>query len=272
MDNQRYSQLVLGLCLFGLVVTSQAVERSDIGLSGTEGLSLTVGLEYESGDYGTPYTTDVWRVPVGIDYVQGRLSAGVSTAYLNAKSTGTVTVSSSGSRMNRIATTSSTTVSSASGLGDVDMYASYRLPSANETEISYHVTGRIKLGTADKDKGLGTGENDYALEAGLITKFAELYLYGNLGYQIVGDSATVNYDNVWYANAGATYPLANQRSVGAMLEMSQAATPGFAAPVQATLFYNVGLAQQRELYFYVLLGLSNGSPDSGVGVNLTIKL
>jgi hypothetical protein len=272
MDNQKHSQLLLGFCLFGLVVTCQAAERSDVGLSGTEGLSLTVGLEYERGDYGTPYTTDVWRIPVGIDYVQGRLSAGVSTAYLNAKSTGTITVSSGRSRMSRVTTISSTTVSSASGMGDIDMYASYRLPTANEAEISYHVTGRIKHGTADENKGLGTGENDYALEAGLITKLAELYVYGNLGYQIVGDSATVNYDNVWYANAGTTYPLANQRSVGATLEVSQAATPGFSAPAQVTVFYNLGLAKQRAVYFYVLLGLSNGSPDSGVGVNLTTKL
>ena len=271
MERRKKIHMLLGVCLLGLAHANYADERQDIGLSGLEGLSLTVGLQFESGDYGTGATTDVWRVPVGIDYVKGRFSAGVSTSYLNAKSTGALIVSSSMTRMTKL-TTSTASVSSASGIGDVDMYASYELPKASGSNISYHVTGRFKLATADENKGLGTGENDYAIEGGLITKYQKVYLFGNLGYQINGDSPTVNYDNVLYANGGVTYPLDTERSVGSFLEVAQAATPGFDAPAQLTLFYNQGLEKQRELYFYVLLGLSNGSPDSGAGVNLVMKL
>ncbi len=269
MECHNCLKYILGVCLLVLTGTSFAAERSDIGLGNLEGLWLTVGLQYESGDYGTGANTDLWQVPIGLDYVKGSFSAGISTAYLNAKSSGAIIVST----MTRMTTVSgSASVRSASGIGDVNMYASYQLPNTTGSDTTFHVTGRMKLGTADENKGLGTGQNDYAVEAGLITMMEKLIVFGNLGYQISGDSATVNYDNVWYANAGTTYPMDAARSVGAMLEVSQAATPGFDAPAQLTLFYNQGMDKQRYLYFYVLLGLSDGSPDSGVGANLIIKL
>lgn len=270
MDFRNYLQIVTGLYLCGLAMVSQAVEQRDLGLAQTDGLYLTVGLEYETGDYGTSSTTDLLQLPVGIDYLNGRLSAGLNTSFLAAKSNGAITVSSMG-RMTSIShsTVRDTTVS---GIGDVNMYASYRLPTTDEAEISYHITGRVKIGTADQNKGLGTGENDYAIEGGVLTRLQKLYLFANLGYQLTGDSTTVNYKNVWYGNAGTTYPLSTSRSLGAILELSQAATPGFDSPAQLTMFLNQAITRQRQLYFYVLLGLSNGSPDSGAGVRLTIKL
>lgn len=270
MDYRKPSRILLGLCLSGLATASYAAKQSDIGLSETEGYSATVGLEYESGDYGTSATTNLWRVPVGIDYVKGPLSAGVNTAFLSAKSNGAIIISNM-THMTSV-TTSSASVRSASGIGDINMYATYQLPDTKGSDISYHLTGRIKLGTADEKKGLGTGENDYAFEGGLLTLYKQVIVFGNLGYQITGDSTTVNYHDVLYANAGATYPMSKERSIGAMLEVSQAATPGFDSPAQLTFFLNQEMDKKRDLYFYVLLGLSNGSPDTGVGVNITYKL
>lgn len=268
MKNHIPYRLIMSVCMFALASVTAAVEKGDVGLGKTEGLSLRVGLEYESGDYGTGATTNLWRVPLGLDYVKGPFSAGVSTSYLNAKSSGAIIVSS----MGRMGSLSTSSVRSASGIGDIDMYASYQLATTGESDITYHITGRIKLGTADENKGLGTGENDYAIEGGLLTNYETVYLFGNLGYRVNGDSATVNYANVWYANAGVTYPMEKGRSIGSFLEISQAATPGFDAPAQLTLFMNQKLDKQRDLYFYVLLGLSNGSPDTGAGVNLIMKL
>ena len=153
------TRIGLGLGLLGLVSSGYALEPSDVGIKEASGYSLSLGLEYESGDYGTPDTTELWSVPVGIHYVKGDISAGVSTSYMSASSTGAITTSSMGG-MSR----SNTSVSSASGIGDINMYASYQLPEAKDATISYHATARLKLGTADADKGLGTGENDYALE------------------------------------------------------------------------------------------------------------
>jgi len=267
-----YKNLLLSLtvvCLMVLAGKASSAERRNYGLTELTGYSLTTGLEYESGDYGTSSKTDVWRVPIGLGYLKGPWSAGINTSFLSASSTGAIIISG---RMGRMSSISGAKVSSASGIGDVNMYASYQLPQTKGSKVTYHVTGRIKFGTADENKGLGTGENDYAVEGGFLTSYQKVFVFGNLGYQISGDSATVNYDDVFYLNAGATYPIQPYRSIGAKLDISQAATPGFDDPATLTLYLNQGLDKQRSLFFYVLLGLSNGSPDSGVGVDLTLQL
>lgn len=272
MVDNKFTRILSGIFLCSIIVIGHTAERKNIGIKQNEGLSLIVGLEYESGDYGTSSRTDLWRIPVGISYLKGRLIAGINTALLHAKSNGVIITSGRmGGGMSNVFRSSSTGTS-ATGIGDVKMYASYQIQTLDEAEISYHVTGRVKFGNADENKGLGTGENDYAIEGGVLTQFQNMFFFGNIGYQITGDSPTVNYKNVWYANAGTTYPLSVERSIGAMLEVSQSANPSFAAPAQLTLFVNQDLANQRQLYFYILLGLSNGSPDSGVGANMTFKL
>lgn len=268
----KWLGVAVGIGLLALSGMSQAVEQRDQGVFMSDGLYFTTGLEYQSGDYGTGDTTNQWGVPLGLDFYRGRLSAGVNTSLLHASSNGSIITSTGmGGGMGTVSRSSSSS-KSVTGIGDVNLYASYRLATPNESEISYHVTGRVKLGTADADKGLGTGETDYAVEGGALARMQSFFVFGNIGYQVSGDSARVNYDNVWYANGGMLYPLNDKRSVGGMLEVSQAMTPGFDSPAQVTLFFNQSLAGQRYLYAYLLLGLSNGSPDSGAGVNLTFKL
>lgn len=269
MMRSKLLLFITSLCLFGAINVSYAADRSAIGLNELDGLSLTVGVDYQSGNYGTPYTTKLWSVPVGLDYTRGPLSAGVSTAYLNADSTGTIII---GGMSHMTSVSKSTTAKSASGIGDVNMYARYELTTLSASQIGYHVTGRVKLGTADENKGLGTGANDFAVEAGLSTIHDKFLVFASLGYQITGDSSSVNYDNILYASAGSTYIMDDINSLGTMLEVSQAATPGFDSPAQLTVFYNREINKQRDLYFYVLLGLSNGSPDNGAGLHLTMKL
>lgn len=270
MEYRKHTRLFLGLCLLALAGVAGSAERRDVGLSVLEGYSLTTGLEYESGDYGTSATTKLWRIPLALDYVNGRFSAGINTSYLNAKSSGVIVVGGM-THMGGVSRSISS-VSSASGMGDVNMYTRYQFPQARDSDTVYHVTGRIKLGTADEQKGLGTGENDYAVEGGFLAPYQKVYVFGNLGYQISGDSATVNYDNVFYLNAGATYAIQAGRSVGAMLKISQAVNPAFDGPASLTLFLNQELDKQRIMFFYVMLGLSNGSPDTGAGVDITFRL
>lgn len=261
------SHLILFMALFVLTTTASALERKKADFSEDEGYFATVGLEYESGDYGTSDTTDLWTIPFGIQYQKGALTAGISSSYLDAESTGSIIISDK--HMSKITGAS---LRSASGLGDIDIFATYRFAKKEGSDMRYHATVRYKLGTADEDKGLGTGENDYALEGGLLTGYEKMFVMAILGYQVNGDSATVNYDDVWYLDLGVFYPMTKERGVGALLELSQSATPGFDSPAQLSLFLNQELDKQRDLHVYLKLGLSDGSPDSGVGANITFKL
>lgn len=264
---RKVLQGVSGCILFTMMIQPGfALERYKRGESPSDGVSYTVGLEYEEGDYGTGDTTEVWRIPVGLDYRKGQFLAGAYIPYISAESTGNITISSM--RMRTVITSSS---SDASGIGDLKMYAGYNIPAKGSPDQIYHVIGYIKLPTANENKGLGTGETDYAIEGGLLFKVDKAVVYTNLGYQITGDTPTTNYKDVLYANVSATLPQASGNSIGASLDFSQSATPGFDDALEITGYMNMPLENKRSLYLYLQLGLTDGSPDYGIGANYRFK-
>ena len=261
----KSQHLIIAGLFFSISPTSNALEPGTAAAHKGEGMSISVGMEFDSGNYSTADTTDTWRVPFGLQYQKGAFFTGLSVPYISTKSTGTVILSGTSGKKKVTTTNSSTTVSKASGLGDLNLYAGYSFPASNGA-MSYTATARIKLATADENKGLGTGENDYALEAGLLNPLEKYSLFASIGYQINGDTATVNYDDTFYANAGISFPQSNNK-LGVMLDFAQAANPGFDDALQLTGFMNMPMANKRSLYLYAMHGLSDGSPDYGLGAN-----
>lgn len=230
------------------------------------GVAVSVGLEYSQGDYGTPYTTKLWSVPFALSYTTDQYSMGVSVPYLSAKSDGTITVAAhGGSHMTsgRVSSTAQTV----SGLGDVSGYASYYISNKDDSLETY-VTGRIKLGTADDSKGLGTGANDYSVEFSANKTMNQQTYFATAGYQINGDAAGVVYDNVFYGDVGIKNALSDSLGIGATLNYSQAAVSGVDDYLDLTGFVITELDKRRDLYFYLQAGLSKTAPDFGAGINL----
>ncbi len=264
-ENCRLQQGIFFFLLYMFVIsTGYSLERSAQAQNKTEGVSLSVGLEFDRGTYGTVDTTNNWRIPLSLNYYQGAFFAGINVPYISAQSTGSVTVSSGSGK--RGATTTSATLSKVSGLGDINISAGYNLnPLSNKTK--YYVSAHIKLATADEIKGLGTGAVDYAIEAGLNKEIEQPVLFASIGYQITGDTPTINYNNVLYANIGISFDNIKQKQPGIMLDYSQAASSGIKDSLELTGFMNYKIDKERYLYFYLLAGLSESSPDFGAGVN-----
>lgn len=252
-----------------LPATAQAVEPEQIDKRTLEGVSLGVGLEYEEGDYGTGDDTEVWRVPLTASYRTDSWLFVATMPFLFVESAGTVVVRSSRHHGSALITA---TGRDESGLGDVTFSATRYLPPAPARNVEPFLRGRIKLGTADEDDGLGTGETDFAFEAGLNQWREDRRYFGAIGYEIVGDPPGTDFDNVLYGYGGAAFNTGVGQNVGASLNYAQASSPGFDDSLEVTGFLNQKLHGGRWLYTYVLLGLSDGSPDWGFGVNLRYDL
>lgn len=67
------------------------------------------------------------------------------------------------------------------------------------------VTAKVKLCTADEEKGLGTGEMDYALPGEWYKNFEHVGLFGAIGYEVYGDPPGTELDNAVFASIGADY-------------------------------------------------------------------
>jgi len=262
---KSHQLLLIFLFFILLVPMSNALESSKANVLFAKGLSVSIGLEYESGDYGTTDTTDTWRIPFGMHYRTEQFFAGLNVPYINTKSSGNIIISSGTSR--KKVTTSSSTSSKESGIGDLEFYAGYIFPAKTGSMANYNVTARVKLATAGENKGLGTGENDYAIEIGFLNYLYKSSVFGSIGYQLNGDTVKANYDDIFYANAGISFPLQSGNKVGAMLDYSQAASSGFDDALGLTGFINLALTNKRSLYIYAMQGLSDGSADYALGAN-----
>jgi hypothetical protein len=258
-----------------IVITSlsaRALERSTEYLRTFEETNIGIGVEYEQGDYGTDQTSYYFQVPLNFSYRRNNYLFELWVPFAATNSTTENIIIGAPTMGGSHMTSTTTTVTQETdeyGLGDIFFVATYFLPRHNRTE--YSVSGVIKLGTADRDKLLGTGENDYAIEAGFSTPLGQTYLFGSLGYQLTGDPPGVDLNNVFYARIGDAVPLQNNREVGLSLYLSQALADGREDFSELDIFYATMPAKKTRTYSYLRLGFSDSSPDWGLGFRYTYQ-
>ena len=264
---KKHVSILILFVAVGMSQTATALERTRLGLVKEGEFSLLTGLDYQEGDYGSPDSTSLWRVPVSISYRKKRFGVFASVPFLYAESDGDIITTSKTSMGKKTVPSSSvvTEKQTESGIGDIVLSGSYYFMPDYRNEINYRLTGIIKLGTADENKGFGTGENDFSFEGGITKNIDEYVLAGTLGYEINGDPPGFNLDDVFYGQLGLTKQLAKNRKIGTSLFYSQASSDNTDAPLELSFFYRQPVSQDRDAYFYFSRGLSDGSPDFSLG-------
>lgn len=243
---------LVALCLLAAALPARAAQ---------DGTSLTVGIEQTKGDYGQGSDTTITTVPVTFRLGDRPWQFGVTVPYLEVRGPGNVTRDLGRFR-------GAAAPRSASGLGDVVAFATRAVGVAADG-TALDLTGKVKLGTADEGKGLGTGENDFHLQADVYGSAGTLSPFGTLGYKVLGDPPGIDLKDVFFLELGVVRRLDGERSAGLMWHGQQKTTAGGAAQSELTAFYTLRMTAQWKLQFYGLLGLADGSPDFGAGAFLT---
>lgn len=238
-------------------------------------LSVSLGAEYTTGDYGTGADTTIWYFPLSFSYGSEVTAFSITVPYLIVEGPGNVTpaigdtprgMSPGMGAMQVVRPGPVGATRRESGLGDVVLSGSVRLVAEAPAQPRVDLTGKIKLATADEDDNLGTGENDYAVQLDL----EKGIFFGYLGYRVYGDPPGINLDNVAYGLVGLSRPLDAATRAGVSLYAQQAAATGTDDQTELSLFLNRKLGKGNQLRPYVVFGLSDGSPDWGVGVTLAL--
>jgi hypothetical protein len=224
--------------------------------------TFKTGYDYTSGKYGTDTRTEITAIPFIGTYESGDWTLKASIPYVRI--TGSDNVIAGVGAVRQTATTTRTD----SGMGDLTTSATYSFMVDPTSQTGIDVTAKIKFGTADSDKGLGTGENDYWIMIDPYTRMGNVTWFGGIGYGMLGSSDALKLKDVISANAGLSYKLDQQASIGAMLDYRTRSTDVGFAQRELTAFYSRKLGGGYKLQAYATKGFSDGSPDWGGGVNV----
>jgi len=224
--------------------------------------SLSTGLDYSVGNYGETQDTETWFLPVNLKFKRDHYTFKLGTSYIWMR--GPLNVTPEGEPL-----TGSGVTKMVHGAGDVTASLAANLLDEEQAALELDLVGKIKFGTADTSKALGTGENDYSLQASLYKTLGAWGPYLELGHRWKGDPAGVNYRNVWYGTMGASYRFSKLWSVGADYSWRDKLIATSEPVSEATVYANYRINNNNRLNFYGTAGFSDTSADWGIGLTAT---
>ncbi|HYD85316.1 MAG TPA: hypothetical protein VEA63_14720 [Opitutus sp.] len=228
-------------------------------------LKLGVGFDYSHGDYGFSQDTEVSSVPVNLSYDQNRWSFKASIPYLTIKGPASVAAGTT-----PIAAPGRPTTNSESGMGDATVSATYHAnPKPGQLNVDF--TTRVKLPTADEDKGLGTGETDYYFQADLYQAFGDIIPFASFGYRMMGTSAMYPLEDGFYVTIGSSYRLTQKTVIGAAYDWRAKIIEGAENGTDMIAFIATNPNPNWSLLAYTLIGFNDASPELGLGGLATYK-
>ncbi len=229
---------------------------------------IFAGVEYEQGDYGTGAKVETVSTSVGAAVRKGRVRLAAAVPYLRTTAPVDVLVSQGGLLGTPLlfSGNNQTVRTRREGLGDATLQAAYDMPVAGFTTS---LGGGVKLPTASRAKGLGTGKVDYAVNAqvaralrGGITPFA------SVGYTMLGQPDGFAVRNTLSGTAGTRVALSSGASAALSYSYEQSASRALADRQSIGAGFGVALGHKLQLGLQGEAGLSRGAPDMKLGLRL----
>jgi hypothetical protein len=220
--------------------------------------SLSSGFDYTSGDYGLSEDTRMLAIPVTASYTADQWTFRASVPYLRISGPAYVVPELGG--VGGVRPVSSTE----SGLGDFIVSAAYAL-ATGAGQPGVDLSAKVKFGTADDEKGLGTGESDLYFQADVYHVYGDLVPFGTLGYRVLGDPAAFELEDGLYASAGVSYRWSEPTRIGGVFDWRQRTIEGGDAAAEFTAFVTHRLNERWRVQVYAVKGFTDASPDVGVG-------
>lgn len=277
--------------LFAVVCGSPAAALAQNAADTAENdtaVTVSVGTNYTTGDYGDPQKTNILSVPVSVRLRTGNFSLRASIPWIRLDGPGQLIDSGfddgGGSGRGRGRSGSNSGSGSGididddgnplnngvtSGLGDLTIAATYELELASNVWLD--ANARVKVPTASVADRLGTGEVDVTVGGDLVTEIGDVTLYAGGRRRFVGNSATTTYRDVWGAGAGLSVQAADGVTVGADVDWQQSAVIGNGVSSDISGWASFRLVGPLRLKLFAGTGLSTNSHAFTGGASLTYR-
>lgn len=221
--------------------------------------SGSLGYDYSSGKYGGVNTTTTRSLPVSLSYAKGDYAFDLTIPY----------VWQDGPTGRILRFPLRLEITNVSGIGDVSASVTRYFLGDNEDAANFSLKALVNFGTADTNKGLGTGKNDYSLQGDVSKAFGPVTtLSATLGYTVVGKLDRLDMRNIYYGALDAAFDVSEKLTTGLTLNFGMSAFTGARNPRDLTVYLSYPVSKNARLSVYLLKGFSDSSPDHGNGASL----
>lgn len=205
--------LILSLLAFSGPVFSQSNSETR--------QTISLASYFSSGDYGEDRGTDIYYLPVSYSVNKGNWVAQLTVPHLRVEGAGNVLVNIGG--VNRAV--SGNQIERNSGIGDSTLALSYQMNPFSETSPFVDFRLGIKIPTADRNRGLGTGEADYSTQVDISQKYGSSVLFSTFGYTFRGKTDFyAGLTDSAYVQLGIAKPLSPRWNLGIFYDFREPAS------------------------------------------------
>jgi hypothetical protein len=159
-----------------------------------------------------------------------------------------------------------------SGFGDIVGSAGYRVIDNLLTGVQVVASARVKFPTASPSSGLGTGRADVGGAAAIRKRFDTGWIYGELGYVVLGQPAGGDLQNSATWAVGGGKRLAPRVFLLASAFGNTAVVSGYDSPAEIGAGLGVRLAAHLNVTAIPSVGLTHASPRYGLTFGLSTDL
>jgi hypothetical protein len=235
--------------------------------SGREHFQLKLGATYDQGDFGTSDTTRSVFAPVTLRYLGEQFDVGVTLAlvYLDTESS-VVIVDGVPTPVTQQRRTRE------AGFGDIVLRGRYYALTDPGPESAVPALApflKVKAPTGDESKGFGTGEWDVGLGLEFDKDFEQFFILGDVGFTFIGDPPGQNFRDRPSASLGIGRHFTPNLAATALLDWRRSIVKGGDDALELVGIVQVRLERRLTVAPYVFIGLTSGSPDFGVGAELS---
>jgi hypothetical protein len=255
--------------------------------AGNFSVATGLGVEFATGDYGTGITTNSVTIPLTIDvYPTKRLECELVIPYLYQSNS--FTTSAGGLRFKRngsggvlfgkgaygngaggafvSAIFANDANRSQSGLGNISLKTGYIVLEEGPVAPQVKPILYVEFPTADRDKGLGTGEFVTGLGVAVDKWFGSWQAYLEGIYNFQGSSDLYALKDFFSYEAGLGYQVTDRFLSNLALLGATKPVEGASGLLEARVKLAYRLSAKSRIEGYLAAGLTNGSPDFGTGV------
>lgn len=226
---------------------------------------VSSGFDFSSGSYGAAKDTEILYIPVTLQAAKGPWTLRAVVPWIRVSGPALL-IDGSAESIAGLRTSGA-----ASGLGDINVSATYALNTFANAGLYVDLTARAKAPTASFSKGLGTGAWDGAFQADIAKVLGDFMPFATLGYRVSGQPRGFRLRNVVYGSVGLQYIWDENITTGVIFDVRQAALRTARTPQEGTGYANFKLSDDWSLNLYGVAGFSENSPNAGGGAVVTYK-